>query len=75
MAPHLPILKARDIIRALGLLGFRKTRQKGSHAFFKHLDGRVTTVPIHSGKDISRSLFNEILNDIDISAEEFKKYL
>lgn len=75
MSPYLPILKARDIIRVLNLLGFRKTRQKGSHAFFKHADGRVTTVPIHFGKDIGRNLFSEILNDIEMSVEEFRKYL
>ncbi|MBI2062113.1 MAG: type II toxin-antitoxin system HicA family toxin [Candidatus Yanofskybacteria bacterium] len=75
MSQRLPILKARDVIRVLNLLGFRKTRQSGSHAFFKHNDGRVTTVPIHAGKDIDRGLLKTILDDTNITAEEFSKYL
>ena len=75
MSPHAPVLKARDLIRVLNLLGFYKTRQSGSHAFFKHIDGRVTLVPIHAGKDISKGLFKKILNEIELTVEEFLKYL
>lgn len=75
MSSRLPTLKARDIIRVLNLLGFYKSRQSGSHAFFNHPDGRTTTVPIHAGKDIDRGLFKAILNEIEITAEEFEKYL
>ncbi|MHB8384362.1 MAG: type II toxin-antitoxin system HicA family toxin [Candidatus Binataceae bacterium] len=30
-------------------MGFVAARQKGSHVFFKHPDGRTTTVPRHRG--------------------------
>lgn len=75
MSSRLPILKPRGLIRALNLLGFYKTRQNGSHAFFKHADGRTTTVPIHAGKDIDRGLLKGILDEIGITKEEFEKYL
>lgn len=75
MSPRLPILKTRDLIRVLNLIGFHKTRQSGSHAFFKHSDGRTTTVPIHAGRDIDKGLFKTILNEIEITPEEFLKYL
>lgn len=75
MSLRLPILKAREVIRVLSSLGFRKTRQSGSHAFFQHPDGRTTLVPIHSGKDIDRSLLKEILNEIKIKPEEFIRYI
>jgi len=71
----LPMLKARDIMRVLNLLGFRKIRQSGSHIFFQHSDGRTTLVPRHDGKDISRGLLREILREIEITPEEFLGYL
>jgi predicted RNA binding protein YcfA (HicA-like mRNA interferase family) len=38
-------------------LGFEKVRQKGSHAFYRHQDGRTTTLAHHPGKIIARPLF------------------
>ena len=46
----LPILKPRELIRALERMGFRLLRKsKGSHRQFEHSDGRRTTVPVHKG--------------------------
>ena len=68
---HLPSLRAREVIRFLKKIGFIEVRQKGSHVFFKHPDGRVTSVPIHAGESIGRGLLSDILDDIKISPEEF----
>ena len=51
--------------------GFRFIRQKGSHRFFQHFDGRKVTVPIHSNKDIGRGLLKAILEEIGMAREEF----
>lgn len=69
----LPLLKARELIKILKRLGFSKVRQKGSHTFFSHPDGRTTVVPFHQGKQIGRGLLRSILNDINVSPEKFKK--
>jgi predicted RNA binding protein YcfA (HicA-like mRNA interferase family) len=46
----LPILKPRELIRALERMGFRLLRKsKGGHRQFGHPDGRRTTVPVHKG--------------------------
>ncbi len=70
-----PMLKSSDITRCLKKAGFQLVRQKGSHARLEHEDGRATTVPIHPGQDIGRGLFRKILRDIEMSLEEFEKYL
>ncbi len=75
MGERLPMLKARDIIRALKLLSFLEIRQSGAHRFFKHPDGRTTLVPIHGGADIGRGLLRQILKEIKVPPEEFLKYL
>jgi len=71
----LPILSHRKIIGALEKAGFKPVRQRGSHVFFKHPDGRATVVSIHKGEDIGRGLFRKILQDIEMTSEDFLKLL
>lgn len=71
----LPILKPNELIKILKKMGFEEMRQKGSHKYFKHPDGRCTVVPFHKGEDISRGLLKKILKDIEISKEEFEKII
>ena len=73
--PRLPIIKAKELIRTLNKLGFFKFHQVGSHAQFKHPDGRKITVPIHQGKEIGRKTLKEIINDLNCTVEEFIKIL
>jgi predicted RNA binding protein YcfA (HicA-like mRNA interferase family) len=63
--------KASELTKAARKLGFEKARQKGSHARWKHPDGRATTIPIHGNTDIGGWLFHEILDQMGISEEEF----
>lgn len=69
------MLKARDIMRVLHILGFISVRQSGSHIFFQHTDERTTLVPKHGGEDIGRGLLRQILREAEISPEEFLKNL
>ena len=71
----LPIVNAKQLEKLLLQLGFEIHRQKGSHRFYKHPDGRYTTIPHHSGEDLSRPLTKTILNQIDLSTEDFIKLL
>lgn len=71
MVAKLPMLKARDIMRALRLLGFVAVRQTGSHIFFQHPDGRTTLVPRHGGEDIGRGLLRAMLREAELTPEEF----
>jgi len=67
---RLPRLKGKEIVRALERVGFEVVRTHGSHVVLKHLDGRTTTVPIHSREVIGPGLLRSILRDIDMTAEE-----
>jgi predicted RNA binding protein YcfA (HicA-like mRNA interferase family) len=69
----LPLVKSRELVKIIHKLGFSHTRQKGSHAFFSNPNGRTTVVPIHPTKQIGRGLLRSILNDIQLSPEEFIK--
>jgi predicted RNA binding protein YcfA (HicA-like mRNA interferase family) len=68
--PKLPNVTAPALITALEKIGFVIIRQKGSHVRMKHDDGRVVTIPVHTGKDIGKGLLLKILRDADISKED-----
>jgi predicted RNA binding protein YcfA (HicA-like mRNA interferase family) len=67
----IPVLKPQEIVTILILLGFKEIRQRGSHKQFRHADGRGTTVPFHSGRDISPILIRQICRDIGMTVEDF----
>lgn len=60
-------IKPDELIRVLEKLGFEKIRQSGSHAIFKHPEGRWTTVPVHKGKDVAKGTLRKILKDAEIT--------
>lgn len=56
----------------LYMLGFEMKRQKGSHKFFQHKDGRTTVIPDHGSEKIDRGLLNKIIKqDFLLSVENF----
>lgn len=63
--------KPREAIRVAERLGFVFARQKGSHAIYRHSDGRRITIPIHGSKELGPELFKHILDDLGISKEMF----
>lgn len=71
----LPVVSAKELEKLLLKLGFTVIRQKGSHKFYKHPDGRYTTIPHHSGEDISRPLIRAILRQIELDADEYVRML
>jgi predicted RNA binding protein YcfA (HicA-like mRNA interferase family) len=72
---RLPRVDGKTVISALAKLGFDVARIKGSHHFLRHPDGRVTMIPVHSGETTGPGLLNKILNDCEISKEEFEQLL
>ncbi len=72
---RLCIIDAITMEKLLFVLGFKRIRQKGSHVFYKHPDGRVTTLPHHKGRVLARPLIREILREINISVQEYNELL
>ncbi len=72
---RLPMLDYKTVERLLIHLGFIQTRQRGSHVFFRHPDGRTTNVPNHKGRDISHPLLREILREIELDIDGLENAL
>jgi len=66
----LKIISSSQMCALLENNGFSNIRQRGSHRFYKHADGRTTVVPMHAS-DLDRTLIRKILKDIDMSTNEY----
>jgi predicted RNA binding protein YcfA (HicA-like mRNA interferase family) len=68
-------VSAEKVMKALSRIGFKPLRQRGSHLFMKHPDGRSTVIPVHPGEELGRGVLMEILSDAGLSKEEFIELL
>jgi predicted RNA binding protein YcfA (HicA-like mRNA interferase family) len=73
--PRAPRVKGKQLIAALGRLGFVIARIKGSHHVLQHPDGRTTVVPVHAGELIGPGLLTKILADCEIDVETLRDSL
>jgi predicted RNA binding protein YcfA (HicA-like mRNA interferase family) len=71
----LPLISAKDFEKLLFDIGFEFKRQKGSHKFYKHSDGRYTTLPHHGNQVLARPLIRQILREIELTPEEFGRLM
>ncbi len=72
---RLRIVDAKTLEKVVFSLGFERVRQKGSHVFYRHSDGRTTTIPHHGSRVLARPLLREILREIDITVDEYNRIL
>lgn len=69
----LVVIPPKKMKKLLEKLGFKLVRQKGSHAFFQHNDGMATVVPMHKRENLGRGILRSILNNVEISLEEYDR--
>ena len=71
--PPLPRITGRELVRALGKMGWVVVVQKGSHAHLKHptRNGRVTA-PLHAGETLGPGLLRSIMSQADVTADDLR---
>ncbi|MFH1574290.1 MAG: type II toxin-antitoxin system HicA family toxin [Acidobacteriota bacterium] len=76
MSPTLPVVKARECLKALQRAGFYIDHQTGSHArlFHRIRPELKVTIPIHN-KDLPQGTLKSILRQAGLSVEEFLELL
>lgn len=70
---RLPVVKPRDVIRALEKAGFVVARIKGSHHILVHRNDaeRITNVPAHASHDLPRGTLRAIIKQAGLTVDEF----
>ncbi|HEX7302845.1 type II toxin-antitoxin system HicA family toxin [Lentzea sp.] len=69
MSPALSDVAVRKVTRVLHSLGFEHTRTKGSHAVYRHDDGRTVIVPMHG--TVKRGTLASIIRQAGLTPAEF----
>lgn len=76
MNDKLPQITVRQMIRALERDGWYPKRSTGSHQHFAHRGKPgLVTVPLHSGRDLRRSVVRSILAQAALTEDELKELL
>lgn len=76
MSPKLPVVTGREVARVAERAGFIFHHQTGSHAVYYHKDDKSRVViPMHSGKPIKPKTLSGIIEDMDMTVDEFRQAL
>ena len=65
----LPLLSGKQVVAALGRLGFGEVHRRGTHVKMQHPDGRIIVIPFHA--EVDRYTLRGALRDADVSVQDF----
>jgi predicted RNA binding protein YcfA (HicA-like mRNA interferase family) len=71
--PRLPVIRAKEVVRALQKAGFVEVRSRGSHMQLKR-GNLLVTIPTHRG-DLNRETLKSILRQAKLTAEELEQLM
>ena len=73
----MPVLTAREVLRALAKAGFVEKRVSGSHYLLVHQNdaARAVTVPYHGARDLKPGTLRSIIRQAGLSIEELRALL
>ena len=66
-------VSGKALLKVFHRLGFEVIRQRGSHVFLRHLDGRRLTIPVYN--TIPLNLISWILAEAKVTRQEFLELL
>ena len=69
----LPVVSGREVIKALGKLGYYVRGQEGSHVHLRHSQRRPLTIPDH--KEIAKGTLRAIIRETELTVDEFRRLL
>lgn len=72
---YLPRVSGREVVKALGRIGYEVDRQRGSHIVLRNREPpyRRLTVPDHD--EVAKGTLRGIIRQAGLSVEEFKALL
>jgi len=70
---RLPVVSGREIIKALGRIGYYVRDQESSHVHLRHPQRKPLTILYH--KEIARGTLRAIIRDAELTVEEFRELL
>lgn len=77
MSPKAPRLTGKQVEKAILRAGWYLHHSQGSHFYYRHYEhpGKQIILPIHTGETIPQKTFRSILEQADLTLDEFTKLL
>jgi predicted RNA binding protein YcfA (HicA-like mRNA interferase family) len=77
MSPRAPRLTGKQIERAMLKAGWHLHHAKGAHFYYRHYQhpGKQITIPIHAGEIVPQRTLRSILEQADLTMDDFIKLL
>lgn len=72
--PSVPVLKAREAVRAFERCGWKVVRQSGSHIIMVK-DGHIATLSVPNHPEVARGTLRSLIAKAGLMVEEFAKYI
>jgi predicted RNA binding protein YcfA (HicA-like mRNA interferase family) len=66
-------ISGKDLLKVFRKLGFEVERQRGSHVFLRHPDGRRLTIPVYDEMPVNLLIW--ILAEANISRDQFLRLI
>lgn len=66
-------ISGKELLKVFRNLGFEAIRQRSSHVFLRHPDGRRLTIPVYDIVPVN--LLNWILAEVKVTREDFFRAL
>ncbi len=68
---RLPALTGREVVKALGKIGYELDRQHGSHMILRHPDPPYRRLVVPDHKEVRRGTLRAIIRQAGLSVSEF----
>ena len=69
--PRLPVVSAREAVRAFASVGYEVVRQSGSHIRLRHPAGDRQPLTIPDHRELKAGLLRALIRDAGMTVEEF----
>jgi predicted RNA binding protein YcfA (HicA-like mRNA interferase family) len=71
----LPQASGRDIVRALGKIGYEFDRQRGSHIMLRNTSPPHRRIVVPDHREVAKGTLRAIIRECGLTVDEFQKLL
>jgi len=72
---RLPVVSGREVVKALGMIGYELDRQRGSHMILRETTPPFRRIVVPNHKEVARGTLRAIIRHAGFTVEEFTRLL
>ncbi len=72
---HLPVLSAKELIKVLSKLGYKRDHQTGSHIILRNEQYPFRRIIVPNHKEIAKGTLRAIIRQVGLTLKEFDRLI